>query len=138
MLSLQNRSNTDPSLERPPNKTLCPRPNTHSLRAGPGRRNRIVSKCFCKTRYIPDRQVGTNPTRMFSKTAKVAAGLEKDTNFANGSVYDFANHIGSQTKSILGHLFRTRSYFVLWTNRNCFSKLAKAKQLCLTNAFPLQ
>ena len=42
MLSVQNRSKTDRSLERPPKKTSRPRPETHLLRAGPGRGKLVV------------------------------------------------------------------------------------------------
>ena len=46
MLSLQKRSKTDPSLERPPKKTSRPRPKTHPLRADLGHRKRFVFLCF--------------------------------------------------------------------------------------------
>ena len=56
MLSLQNQSNTEPSLERPPKNTLRPRPKTHPLRAGPGPRKRFVFTSFSKMKYTPDQQ----------------------------------------------------------------------------------
>ena len=56
ILSLQNLSKTDPSLERPPKKTSRPKPKTHPLRAGSWRRKRFVFNCFCHTTYTTDRQ----------------------------------------------------------------------------------
>ena len=64
---------------------------------------------------------------------KSDAYVRKRITFSPTLFYDFANRVGSQNKSIVDFLFRSKDYFILLTNRHVSSKLVQAKKLRLNN-----